>query len=170
MYLRPRLISKTSLLHCWQPDVSTKEVSGHLTSLVSTGFCWSWECRRWRRTVQVPEWRVHRCYGTELLSTRHETVHIELNSTLDCQQVQQLRDCFRCGLSLAVNTEMMLFMRSVKLWTGAAEALFSLGKRVISPLWFMVNIEGFDFAVDNKYTRDTCVCDKKSISIVQTQN
>jgi len=53
---------------------------------------------------------------------------------------------------------MMLFMRSVKLWTAAAETLFSLGRRIIFRLWFRLNIEGFDFLnCDKKYTGDTYV-------------
>jgi len=38
-------------------------------------------------------------------------------------------------------------MRFVILFTAAAETLFSLGRRVISPLLFRLNIEGFDFSV-----------------------
>jgi len=55
--------------------------------------------------------------------------------------------------------EMMLFMRCVKLWIAAAETLVSLGTRVspISPLWFRLNIEGFDFFCCDKYTGDTYV-------------
>ena len=53
---------------------------------------------------------------------------------------------------------MMLFMRSVKLWTAAAETLFSLGRRIIFRLWFRLIIEGFDFLnCDKKYTGDTYV-------------
>jgi len=64
-----------------------------------------------------------------------------------------------CDLSLAVNTEMMLFMLSVKLWIAAAETLVSLGRRVISPLWFRLNTEGFIdfFCCNKKYTGDTYV-------------
>ena len=70
----------------------------------------SWEWRR-RRTVQVSEWPVHRCYGAELLSTHEETVGLHwtehwIASKCSSWLFSQGEGEFSllCDLSLAVNS------------------------------------------------------------------
>ena len=142
-----RLINKTSLL-CWQPDVNRlpRELGVTLT-----------------KNCTSTEWPVHRCYGTELLSTHQETVHWTehwIASMCSCwETVFAGGGGFSPLLSkLSSKHFEMMFLHSVKLWIAAAETLVLLGRRVISPLWFRLNIEGFDFfCCDTKYTGDTYV-------------
>jgi len=124
-------------------------------SQTSTGFCWSWEWLGKELSKYLSDKSTDvtalNCYPLI------RTLYIELNTGLLASAAVEGLFSLRSKLS-SEHSEMMLFMRSVNLWTAAAVTLFSLQRRVISPLWFRLNIEGFDFFFcDKKYTGVTYV-------------